>query len=283
YNTPATCPPTSYSNWFKSTCPDAYSYAYDDTTSTYTCTGASYTINWAGAGSTGGGGTTATPTPTPATGGGGGTSGSVTAYQHCDYGGWSSGLGVGAYDLDLLQNNMGFRNDDMSSVRISSGYEVTMYWDHHFLGSTLTKTGDDNCLVNEGWNDQVSSIKVARKFEAEAWVAMSGVQTEGCSEGGSNVGWIDAGDWIAYPSAYYHAGTFIIEYRVASLNGGGTVSADLNGGSIQLGSRSIPSTGGWQNWTTVTQTVNIPEGTYALGIYASAGGWNVNWIRVRPQ
>ncbi|MBN1409576.1 MAG: thaumatin family protein, partial [Spirochaetales bacterium] len=28
YNTPATCPPTNYSNYFKQKCPNAYSYAY---------------------------------------------------------------------------------------------------------------------------------------------------------------------------------------------------------------------------------------------------------------
>ncbi|GAV58933.1 Thaumatin domain-containing protein [Cephalotus follicularis] len=39
YNTPATCPPTSYSNIFKQQCPQAYSYAYDDSTSTFSCTG----------------------------------------------------------------------------------------------------------------------------------------------------------------------------------------------------------------------------------------------------
>lgn len=44
HNTPATCPPTGYSRIFKQACPDAYSYAYDDLTSTFTCTGADYTI-----------------------------------------------------------------------------------------------------------------------------------------------------------------------------------------------------------------------------------------------
>jgi hypothetical protein len=48
YNTPATCPATTYSNYFKGKCPNAYSYAYDDTTSTYTCTNPSYTIIFAG-------------------------------------------------------------------------------------------------------------------------------------------------------------------------------------------------------------------------------------------
>ncbi|GAU45879.1 hypothetical protein TSUD_401050 [Trifolium subterraneum] len=39
YNTPQTCPPTNYSNVFKNQCPDAYSYAYDDKSSTFTCSG----------------------------------------------------------------------------------------------------------------------------------------------------------------------------------------------------------------------------------------------------
>jgi len=37
FNTPATCPATPLSNFFKTRCPDAYSYAYDDQVSTYTC------------------------------------------------------------------------------------------------------------------------------------------------------------------------------------------------------------------------------------------------------
>ncbi|KAG6413514.1 hypothetical protein SASPL_126228 [Salvia splendens] len=44
YNTPETCEPSAYSLFFKSACPRSYSYAYDDKTSTFTCTGADYTI-----------------------------------------------------------------------------------------------------------------------------------------------------------------------------------------------------------------------------------------------
>lgn len=41
YGTPAACGPTNYSQVFKSACPAAYSYAYDDASSTFTCLGAS--------------------------------------------------------------------------------------------------------------------------------------------------------------------------------------------------------------------------------------------------
>lgn len=37
YASPDTCKPSSYSQIFKSACPRAYSYAYDDKTSTFTC------------------------------------------------------------------------------------------------------------------------------------------------------------------------------------------------------------------------------------------------------
>ncbi|KAG2694194.1 hypothetical protein I3760_08G130000 [Carya illinoinensis] len=46
YATPATCKPSSYSELFKAACPRAYSYAYDDGTSTFTCASADYVITF---------------------------------------------------------------------------------------------------------------------------------------------------------------------------------------------------------------------------------------------
>ncbi|TKY57625.1 Thaumatin protein 1 [Spatholobus suberectus] len=46
FGTPDTCKPSSYSQIFKKACPRAYSYAYDDKTSTFTCASADYTITF---------------------------------------------------------------------------------------------------------------------------------------------------------------------------------------------------------------------------------------------
>ncbi|XAR73768.1 hypothetical protein NMG60_11007848 [Bertholletia excelsa] len=46
YASPATCTPSTYSQMFKSACPRSYSYAYDDATSTFTCTGGEYTVTF---------------------------------------------------------------------------------------------------------------------------------------------------------------------------------------------------------------------------------------------
>ncbi|XP_062218992.1 pathogenesis-related thaumatin-like protein 3.5 [Phragmites australis] len=48
YGNPNTCRPSAYSQFFKNACPRAYSYAYDDATSTFTCPGGdtAYTITF---------------------------------------------------------------------------------------------------------------------------------------------------------------------------------------------------------------------------------------------
>ncbi|PWA94612.1 thaumatin [Artemisia annua] len=46
FGSPQSCQPTAYSQVFKAACPRSYSYAYDDATSTFTCSGADYVITF---------------------------------------------------------------------------------------------------------------------------------------------------------------------------------------------------------------------------------------------
>jgi chitinase len=216
------------------------------------------------------------------------TGGVATFYKDCNYGGYAVGLAVGDYNVGDLTSR-GILNDDISSIKINAGYEVQLFWDANFAGSSTVVGGDNTCLVANGWNDQASSLKVRAKtggttttIQAESYGAMAGVQTEATTDagGGSNVGYIDAGDWMAYYNINFpSSGTYTVQYRVASVSGS-KLSMDLNAGSIQLGAVNIPATGGWQNWTTVSQTVNVNAGTYNVGIYAQAGGWNINWFSI---
>jgi beta-glucanase (GH16 family) len=214
--------------------------------------------------------------------------GVATVYQDCNYGGAAFSLPVGSYTLSQLQAR-GIPNDYISSVRVQSGYQIRLYQNDNYGGTSIVKTADDACLVDDNFNDQASSIVVSaasppfsQTVQAENYSAMAGVQTESTTDagGGLDVGWIDTGDWMAYNSITVPTTTsYLIEYRVAS-PGGGTLSLDLNGGATVLGAVGVPATGGWQNWTTVSHTVNINAGTYNFGIYAQAGGWNINWWRI---
>ncbi|MDJ0366007.1 family 16 glycosylhydrolase [Hymenobacter sp. H14-R3] len=118
-------------------------------------------------------------------------------------------------------------------------------------------------------------------LQAEAANVNNGMVVEACSEGGQDMGYIDAGDYLVWNNVNFPtSGAYTIEYRVASGASGGTISADLNAGSVQLGSSTLPGTGGWQTWTTVSKTVNVSAGTYNFGIYAQTGGYNLNWVRI---
>jgi len=118
-------------------------------------------------------------------------------------------------------------------------------------------------------------------LQAESANVNNGMTVENCSEGGQDMGYIDPGDYLVWNGINFPtSGSYNIEYRVASGANGGTISSDLNAGSIQFGNSGIPATGGWQNWTTVTKTVNINAGTYNFGIYAQTGGYNINYVRI---
>jgi carbohydrate binding protein with CBM6 domain/alpha-L-rhamnosidase-like protein/type IX secretion system substrate protein len=206
-------------------------------------------------------------------------------YLDCNFTGKAVALPVGNYSLpDLIAR--GIPNDSVSSLKVMNGYRAILYWDTDFGGNSLIKTADDSCLVNDGWNDALSSVSIqpiTTKIEAETYINSSGVISESCSEGTLNVGAIDMGDWMAYSNIVVpQTGTYLVEYRVSGLNGGGKLTLDVNAGSIVLDTLDIPSTGGWQNWQTLTGTFYLTKGTYNFGLYAQTGGWNINWFAFTP-
>ncbi|MES2824630.1 MAG: carbohydrate-binding protein [Pseudomonadota bacterium] len=103
------------------------------------------------------------------------------------------------------------------------------------------------------------------------------------TDGGSNVGWINTGNWLVYPVNIPTAGNYIVSYRVASLNGGGVIQLEKAGGNPVYGTVNVPSTGGWQTWVTITQVVkDLPAGIQNIGLVAKSGGFNLNWFKIDP-
>ncbi len=214
------------------------------------------------------------------------SSGPVSLFQHCDFGGYSVGLQEGSYTMSQLLS-LGFVDNDISSLKVQEGYQIRLYEHDNFTGASIVKTSDDTCLVNDGFNDIMSSAIVSgvqsswsTQIEAEDYIVQSGTQTEACSEGGFNVGWIDTNDWLVWNVNIPNAGSYLIEYRVASPNNGGVLQLEKAGGIPVYGSLTIPNTGGWQNWTSISHAVNLDGGAQEIAIKAPAGGWNINWLKI---
>lgn len=92
-----------------------------------------------------------------------------------------------------------------------------------------------------------------------AYRPSSDVDIEGASEGGYNVGWLCAGEWIKYTVDVAVAGTYTVEARVASNAGGGEFHIEFDGVDA-TGPVTVPGTGGWQDWVTVSATVLLSSG-----------------------
>ncbi|GAA1033355.1 hypothetical protein GCM10009557_34840 [Virgisporangium ochraceum] len=128
---------------------------------------------------------------------------------------------------------------------------------------------------------QVGTLNPYVRQEAETIAWSSGIETEVSTEGGLNVGWIENGDHIKVKGAAFGAGATSFTARAASAAAGGRIELRLDGvnGTV-VGTCTVPATGGWQTWTTVTCPVSGATGTHDLYLRFAGGSgtlFNVNW------
>jgi 3',5'-cyclic AMP phosphodiesterase CpdA len=111
------------------------------------------------------------------------------------------------------------------------------------------------------------------------------VDIQTCSDGSGcyNVGWVTAGEWLAYEVNVAQSGNYAVALRVATPNSGRSVHLELDGSPIG-GSIALPNTGSWQSWTTVTTPpLQLPSGRHTLRLVADTSSLNLNSITVAPS
>jgi probable HAF family extracellular repeat protein len=109
------------------------------------------------------------------------------------------------------------------------------------------------------------------------------IQSTSDTGGGSNVGWIQAGEWLEYTVNVAAAGTYTLEARVASPGAGGTFHVEMDGVN-KTGTMSVPDTAGWQSWRIISRSVTLEAGTHILRVSFDSNGvtgafGNLNYLR----
>ena len=105
-----------------------------------------------------------------------------------------------------------------------------------------------------------------------------GVDTEICSAGGLNVGWTSAGEWLEYTVDVASAGTYDFNFRVASINTGGTFHVEFDGVN-KTGMVTSVNTGAWQTWTSVNVTgVSLSAGRQIMRIALDNPNHNIDKV-----
>ncbi|QDP39613.1 glycosyl hydrolase [Radiobacillus deserti] len=159
------------------------------------------------------------------------------------------------------------------TVRFSDGHTVTVEPNRFNI--------DNGGNPDDGGSDD-NPVSLPAQIEAENFTAMSGVQLETTTDsgGGQSVGYIDVGDWLDYSIDVPSTGTYKVEYRVASATSNGQVQ--FKSGSNTLATSTIPNTGGWQSWQTISTNVNLNQGEQTIRLQATGYEFNINWIRITP-
>lgn len=119
--------------------------------------------------------------------------------------------------------------------------------------------------------------------EAESADYKSGVQTENCSEGGTDVAYIEDGDYIGFKNVDMTGGESI-DLRIGSNGAEASLEVRIDSPDGKLiGKMNVEGTGGWQKWATQNCTIAPVDGSHDL-YFVFRGGegylYNLNWWRL---
>ena len=105
------------------------------------------------------------------------------------------------------------------------------------------------------------------------------VDVEPSAEGGYDIGWIAAGEWLNYTVSVPAAGSYTAQIRLASPSGG-ALHLGFNTSSNVWKAVTVPATGGWQAWTTVSVPVTLGAGGQLMTLLFDTSGLNIAYVKV---
>lgn len=143
------------------------------------------------------------------------------------------------------------------------------------VNSSGAKIGESTALLRVGGSSS--------RIEAESYSSQSGIQTETCSEGGQDIGYIENGDYAVYNNVNFGDGVTSFQARVASGVSGGNIEIRLDSvNGTLVGTCPVTGTGGWQTWATKTCSVSGASGTHNVYLKFTGGSgylFNINWFQ----
>lgn len=129
----------------------------------------------------------------------------------------------------------------------------------------------------------VDTFAVPGRIDASKLLAMSGIITGPTLDSADElgIGSIDSADWSEWQLDVEKAGTYHLLARVASNSPSGARIVIRSGNEV-VGGLAVPFTGGWETWTTIDTTVELPAGLQVLRFSYEGtnfdGLLSLNWI-----
>ncbi|MCL5027791.1 MAG: cellulase family glycosylhydrolase [Bacteroidetes bacterium] len=174
------------------------------------------------------------------------------------------------FQNDMIDAMMRQPNDNSTLPFADNNIPGIVYADNYDLGKITYAYNDADYQDINGtsWNSGWSYRN-------------DGVDIEQCNDlptNGYDVGWINSGEWMKYTVNISQAGSYNIDIRYASNQADGKFILKLDGNIISS-IVTVPVTGGWQTWQTMTlQNIQLPADKHSLMIQFLSGGYNLNYF-----
>lgn len=189
----------------------------------------------------------------------------------------SSIVSVAFINPDNSKALIAFNNSSTSqSVQVQWGTQSFSYTLPSLAAATFTWSG-----TQAGSPDTPATWQI----QGSSFSSESGLETEttGDATGGYDLGYVSPGAYAVYKNINFGTSVSTVNVRTASAGQGGTLEFHLDSASGPLiGTATLPVTGGWQTWETVTAPITGASGLHDLYIVfqgSSAGISNVNWFQ----
>lgn len=109
------------------------------------------------------------------------------------------------------------------------------------------------------------------------------VETTKDASGTYNVGYILQNEWLEYTVNVANTGLYTIDLRMATSGAGKTIHIEFDGVNIS-DAITVPNTGDWQTWATVSVTgISLTQGQHIMRVAFDASYMNLNYLNFKKE
>jgi Carbohydrate binding module (family 6)/Secretion system C-terminal sorting domain len=201
--------------------------------------------------------------------------GSIVSYA------WSKVSGPASYSF----TNSNIANPVVSNLVVGAYTFQLTVTDGYGAQATSTVSVTVNQGVSTPTSSPSSYQAIPGTIQAESYANIYNAQTEATTDpgGGLDVGYIDQGSWMSYTINVASAGSYTLNFRLATAYSGAAFQVQDGSGNV-LTTVTMKNSGGWQNWMDVTATAKLAAGQQTIKLVSiSQANWNIDWFSAAPN
>jgi alpha-L-fucosidase len=143
----------------------------------------------------------------------------------------------------------------------------------HTIPGTIEVEDFDNGCPGDAWYD-IDENNAGGQYRQDV-----GIDIEKCAAGGFNTGWAKTGEWTAYTVNVAKSGNYKLTIFVATPSEGGKLHVEFDG-IDKTGIIPVMNTGGYQNWKTVSESIQLTAGKHVMKLYLDNADSGLNLDKV---